>query len=56
VATLAGMAVAIFNDGTLETLALIMTTGVVLALVCYLWARRYATSAVPEHPEAGMDI
>jgi DHA1 family bicyclomycin/chloramphenicol resistance-like MFS transporter len=40
VATLAGMAVAIFNDGTLETLALIMTTGVVLAVVCYLWARR----------------
>jgi DHA1 family bicyclomycin/chloramphenicol resistance-like MFS transporter len=40
VATVAGMAVATFNDGTLETLALIMTTGVVLAVVCYLWARR----------------
>ncbi len=56
VATLAGMAVAILNDGTLETLALIMTAGVVLAVVCYLWARRYATAAAPEHPEAGMDL
>lgn len=38
--TFAGLAVAIFNDGTIRTLAAIMTTGASLALLCYLWIRR----------------
>jgi hypothetical protein len=38
--TCAGIAVAIFNDGTVHTLAAIMTTGASLALLCYLWIRR----------------
>ncbi|HMN46860.1 MAG TPA: multidrug effflux MFS transporter [Povalibacter sp.] len=54
VSTLAGMAVAVFNDGTLATLALLMTAGVVLAVVCYFWARRYA-SGTPGHPDDGME-
>jgi MFS transporter, DHA1 family, multidrug resistance protein len=36
----AGLAVAIFNDGTVRTLAAIMTGGAVLAMLCYLWIRR----------------
>lgn len=35
-----GLTVAIFNDGTVHTLATIMTTGASLALVCYLLVRR----------------
>lgn len=38
--TCAGIAVAIFNNGTVHTLAAIMATGASLALVCYLMARR----------------
>ena len=34
--TVGGLAVAIFNDGTVRTLAAIMTSGAVLALLCYL--------------------
>lgn len=45
----AGLAVAIFNDGTVRTLAAIMTTGAVLALLCYFWIRRLAPLADP-HP------
>lgn len=35
----AGFAVARFTDGTIPTLALIMTTAVVCSLLCYLWVR-----------------
>lgn len=38
--TFAGVAVAIFNDGTIGTLAAIMTSGATLALLCFLWIRR----------------
>jgi DHA1 family bicyclomycin/chloramphenicol resistance-like MFS transporter len=38
--TCGGLAVAIFNDGTVRTLAVIMTSGAMLALLSYLWARR----------------
>lgn len=38
--TCAGIAVAIFNDGTVHTLAAIMATGASLALLCFLWIRR----------------
>lgn len=38
--TFAGVAVAIFNDGTVRTLAAIMASGAALALLCYLWIRR----------------
>lgn len=38
--TCAGVAVAIFNDGTVSTLATIMTTCAALALLCFLWIRR----------------
>lgn len=38
--TCAGIAVAIFNNGTVHTLAAIMATGASLALVCYLSIRR----------------
>lgn len=38
--TCGGLAVAIFNDGTVRTLAAIMATGAVLAILCYLWVRR----------------
>lgn len=38
--TCGGLAVALFNDGTVHTLAVIMTTGASLALLCYFWARR----------------
>lgn len=38
--TCAGIAVAIFNDGTVHTLAAIMAAGASLALLCYLWIRR----------------
>lgn len=38
--TCAGIAVAIFNNGTVHTLAAIMATGASLALLCYLWIRR----------------
>jgi DHA1 family bicyclomycin/chloramphenicol resistance-like MFS transporter len=34
--TLGGLAVAIFNDGTVRTLAAIMASGATLALLCYL--------------------
>jgi DHA1 family bicyclomycin/chloramphenicol resistance-like MFS transporter len=39
-ATLAGIAVAIFNDGTLPKLALLMVAGAVLAWVSYVWVRK----------------
>lgn len=38
--TCGGLAVALFNDGTVHTLAAIMATGAALALLCYLWIRR----------------
>lgn len=38
----AGFAVATFTDGTIPTLALIMTTTVVCSLLCYLWVRERA--------------
>lgn len=38
--TCAGIAVAIFNDGTVHTLAAIMATGASLALLCFLGIRR----------------
>ncbi|HEY5754857.1 MAG TPA: multidrug effflux MFS transporter [Steroidobacter sp.] len=38
--TCAGIAVAVFNDGTVHVLAAIMATGASLALLCYLWIRR----------------
>lgn len=38
--TIAGVAVAILNDGTVGTLAAIMTSGATLALLCFLWVRR----------------
>lgn len=38
--TCGGLAVAIFNDGTVHTLAAIMATGASLALLCYLSIRR----------------
>lgn len=38
--TCAGIAVAVFNDGTVHTLAAIMATGASLALLCYLSIRR----------------
>jgi DHA1 family bicyclomycin/chloramphenicol resistance-like MFS transporter len=37
-AMLSGFAVATFNDGTVSTLAAIMTAGAVLTLLSYLWA------------------
>lgn len=40
--TLGGLAVAIFNDGTVRTLAAIMTGGATLALLCYLLVIRRA--------------
>ena len=42
----AGFAVATFNDGTVSTLAAIMTTGGALALVSYFWA-----NAAPQSQE-----
>lgn len=38
--TCGGLAVAIFNNGAVHTLAAIMTAGASLALLCYLWIRR----------------
>jgi len=38
-ATFAGIAVAIFNDGTLPTLAMLMIAGATLAWLSYLWVR-----------------
>jgi DHA1 family bicyclomycin/chloramphenicol resistance-like MFS transporter len=38
--TLGGVAVAIFNDGTVRTLALMMTAGAVCSWLSYLWVRR----------------
>jgi MFS transporter, DHA1 family, multidrug resistance protein len=38
--TIAGVAVAFFNDGTVVTLASIMTVGAAGAVACYLWVRR----------------
>lgn len=38
--TCGGLAVALFNDGTVHTLAAIMATGASLALICYLLIRR----------------
>jgi MFS transporter, DHA1 family, multidrug resistance protein len=53
ITTLAGLAVAIFNDGTVRTLAAIMGTGAVLAFVSYRWARKdqplVATGARSQH-------
>lgn len=40
--TVGGLAVAVFNDGTVRTLAAIMTSGAVLALLCYLLVIRRA--------------
>jgi DHA1 family bicyclomycin/chloramphenicol resistance-like MFS transporter len=40
--TLGGLAVAIFNDGTVRTLAAIMASGATLALLCYLLVIRRA--------------
>jgi MFS transporter, DHA1 family, multidrug resistance protein len=37
--TLAGIAVAIFNDGTVRTLATIMLVGAVGCWLCYVWVR-----------------
>lgn len=47
--TVGGLAVAIFNDGTVRTLAAIMASGATLALMCYLLVIRRAgtTSAAP---------
>ena len=42
--TLGGLAVALFNDGTVRTLAAIMTGGALLALLSYFVARRAATT------------
>ena len=39
VAMLAAVAVAIFNDGTLRTLALIMTVSAMSSALCYVWVR-----------------
>lgn len=41
VATFAGVAVAIFNDGTLDTLAALMLGGAMCAWLCYAWVRRF---------------
>jgi DHA1 family bicyclomycin/chloramphenicol resistance-like MFS transporter len=41
--TLAGVAVAVFNDGTISTLALLMTAGAVCSWWSYLWVRRVNT-------------
>lgn len=38
--TCGGLTVAIFNDGTVRTLAAIMAGGAVLAVLCYVWVRR----------------
>lgn len=43
--TLAGVAVAIFNDGTIPTLALVMTTGAVCSWLSYVWVKRRLSSA-----------
>lgn len=40
VATFAGIAVAVFNDGTLGTLSALMLGGATLAWVCHAWVRR----------------
>jgi MFS transporter, DHA1 family, multidrug resistance protein len=40
VATAAGVAVAIFNNGEVATLAAIMTTGAACSLACYLWVTK----------------
>jgi DHA1 family bicyclomycin/chloramphenicol resistance-like MFS transporter len=39
-AMLASVAVAIFADGTVRTLAAMMTAGVIFGLLFYVWARR----------------
>jgi DHA1 family bicyclomycin/chloramphenicol resistance-like MFS transporter len=39
ITTLAGLAVAIFNDGTVRTLAAIMCSAAVLAFLSYRWAK-----------------
>lgn len=44
--TVGGLAVAIFNDGTVRTLAAIMTSGAALALLCYLLGVRNETERV----------
>lgn len=44
--TLAGVAVAIFNDGTIRTLALLMTAGAVCSWLSYVWVGRQPGSAV----------
>jgi DHA1 family bicyclomycin/chloramphenicol resistance-like MFS transporter len=48
ITTLAGLAVAIFNDGTVRTLAAIMCSGAVLAFLSYLWARKPALHPLSE--------
>jgi DHA1 family bicyclomycin/chloramphenicol resistance-like MFS transporter len=47
-AMLSGFAVATFNDGTVSTLAAIMTAGGALTLVSYWWA------AAAPHSQAGL--
>jgi DHA1 family bicyclomycin/chloramphenicol resistance-like MFS transporter len=49
--TLAGIAVAIFNDGTVRTLATIMLAGAVGSWLSYAWARA-ARSKVPVSPRS----
>jgi hypothetical protein len=44
-AMLSGFAVARFNDGTVSTLAAIMTVGGALTWASYLWARRSSEPA-----------
>ncbi|MFL6547724.1 MAG: multidrug effflux MFS transporter [Povalibacter sp.] len=45
IATFAGMAVAVFNDGTLSTLAILMIGGAALAALSYFWVRNKAVIA-----------
>lgn len=40
VATLAGVAVAVFNDGTLETLGSLMAAGAIFSWLSYVWVKR----------------
>lgn len=43
----AGLAVAVFNDGTVHTLAAIMASGALLALFCFLWVRSSPPASLP---------
>jgi MFS transporter, DHA1 family, multidrug resistance protein len=49
--TVAGIAVAIFNDGTVRTLATIMLAGAAGSWLSYMWARA-AKSGVPVSPRS----